>query len=113
MGPEGKVPARARREEGSGERPCAQPGPGGTGRSLHVVGLRSQWVCEDAGGHRDAGQKSQGWEVGFHAEAQGLGSCLVAQLVKNLLAWVQSLGWEGKGHPLQYSGPDTRLGEVS
>ena len=32
MGPEGKVSARARREGGgSGESPCAQPGPGGTG----------------------------------------------------------------------------------
>ena len=42
-----------------------------------------------------------------------LGTCLVAQLVKNPLAmqetWVQSPGWEdspgqGKGYPLQYSG---------
>ena len=33
---------------------------------------------------------------------------LVAQLVKNPPAmwetWVRSLGWEGKGYPLQYSG---------
>ena len=33
---------------------------------------------------------------------------LIAQLVKNLSAmretWIQSLGWEGKGYPLQYSG---------
>ena len=50
-----------------------------------MVGLRIQWVCEDAGGHRVAGQKSQEWEAGFHAEAWGLGPCLVAQLLKNSL----------------------------
>ena len=39
MGPEGKVLARARREGGgSGESPCAQPGPGGTGPRARVGG---------------------------------------------------------------------------
>ena len=38
---------------------------------------------------------------------------IVAQLVKNLPAmwetWVQSLGWEEKGHTLQYSGLENSM----
>ena len=38
---------------------------------------------------------------------------LMSQLVKNLPAvweiWVRSLGWEGKGYPLQYSGLENSM----
>ena len=52
-----------------------------------------------------------GWEDPY--PLQYFWASLVAQLVKNLPAmqetWVQSLGWEGKGYPLQYSGLENSM----
>ena len=63
----------------------------------------------------------QGFDQGVSRKHQNkclLGTCLVAQLVKNPPAmqetWVQFPGWEdspgeGKGYPLQYSGLENSM----
>ena len=47
-------------------------------------------------------ERSTGEGIGYFLQYSW--ASLVSQLVKNPLAMCWSLGWERKGHPLQYSG---------
>ena len=74
------------------------------------VGKESTCNIEDPGSIPGSG-RSSGDGIGY--PLQYFWASLVAQLVKNLPAmqetWVQSLGWEGKGYPLQYSSLDNSM----
>ena len=81
-----------------------------SGFSDSSVGKESACNIENPGSIPGSGRSSGD---GIHYPLQYFWASLVAQLVKNLPVrqetWVQSLGWEGKGYPLQYSSLDNSM----